>query len=147
MQRQVGLRVASHCLGVLVLTLLSELIAVVIQFGTPCGPTFGWAISTSELAALGRCSDTSWSRYPLFHLRYWCRREWYARENCLYTFTGLREKVPEALNSVSPTTIHHHYLHCMRTIDAYAAGVKYGTEEFKKRVYKGHRQVVDKSKW
>ena len=39
-----------------------------------------------------------------------------------YTFTGLRETVPEALNSVSPTTIHRHYLHCVRTIDAYAVG-------------------------
>ena len=36
---------------------------------------------------------------------------------------------------------------CMQTIDAYAAGVKYGMEEFKERVYKGHHQVVDKSKW
>ena len=35
----------------------------------------------------------------------------------------------------------------MRTIDAYAAGVKDRTEEFKERFYKGHRQVVDKSKW
>ena len=35
----------------------------------------------------------------------------------------------------------------MRTIDAYAAGVKDQTEEFKERVYKGHRQIVDKSKW
>ena len=64
----------------------------------------------------------------------------------IHTFTGLRETVPEALNSVSPATIHHHYLHYMRTIGAYAAGVMYGTEEFKERVYKGH-QVVDKSKW
>ena len=65
----------------------------------------------------------------------------------MYTFTGLLETVPEALNSVSPATIHHYYLHYMQTIDSYAAGVKYGMEEFKERVYKGHRQVVDKSKW
>ena len=39
------------------------------------------------------------------------------------------------------------YLRCMRTIDAYAVGVIYGTEELKERVYKGPRQIVDKSKW
>ena len=39
------------------------------------------------------------------------------------------------------------YLRCMRTIDAYAAGVKDRIEGFKERFYKGHRQVVDKSKW
>ena len=91
--------------------------------------------------------------YPKFHCklefieRYWCGCKWYARENCLYTFMGLRETAPEALNSVSPVMIHRHYLFCMRIIDAYATGVRYGTEEFKAQVYKGHRQVVDKSKW
>ena len=74
--------------------------------------------------------------YPKFHCelnfveRHWCGCKWYARENCRYT---LREAVPEALKSVSRATIHRH---CMHTIDAYAAGVKYGTEEFKKRVIK-----------
>ena len=34
----------------------------------------------------------------------------------------------------------------MRTIGAYAAGVAYGTEELKERIYQGHRQVADKSK-
>ena len=67
--------------------------------------------------------------YPKFHCelnfieKYWCGSKWNARENCLYTFTGLRETVPEAFNSVSPATIHRHYLHCMRTIDACATGV------------------------
>ena len=91
--------------------------------------------------------------YPKFHCGlnfiewYWCGCKWYARENCQYTLPGLRETVPEALKSVSRAAIHRHYQHCMRTIDAYAAGAKYGTEEFKERVYKGHRQIVDKSKW
>ena len=56
--------------------------------------------------------------YPKFHCklefieRYWCGCKWYEQENCLYTFTGLLETVPEALNSVSPATIHRYHLHC-----------------------------------
>lgn len=91
--------------------------------------------------------------YPKFHCelnfieRYWCGCKWYARENCQYTLEGLRETVPEALNSVPSATIHRHYLHCVRIINAYASGAEYGSREFKERVYKAHRQVVDKSKW
>ena len=91
--------------------------------------------------------------YPKFHCelnfieRYWCGCKWYARENCQYTLDGLRETVPAALNSVSSITIHRHYLHCMQIIDTYESEARYGTKEFKERVYKAHRQVVDKSKW
>jgi len=91
--------------------------------------------------------------YPKFHCelnfieRYWCGCKWYARENCQYTLEGLRETVPEALNSVPSATIHRHYLHCLRIINAYASGAEYGSREFKEWVYKAHRQVVDKSKW
>jgi hypothetical protein len=91
--------------------------------------------------------------YPKFHCelnfieRYWCGCKWYARENCQYTLEGLRETIPEALNSVSFATIHRHYLHCLRIINAYASGAEYGSQEFKERVYKAHRQVVDQSKW
>ena len=34
----------------------------------------------------------------------------------------------------------------LRAIDAYSAGVRYGTEEFKQNVYNSHRQVEDRSK-
>ena len=82
-----------------------------------------------------------------FFERYWCGCMWHALENCLYTFTDLRETVPKALNSASTGTIHRYYLRYMRTIEAYAVGVAYGVGEFKERVYKGHRQVVGQSKW
>jgi hypothetical protein len=51
------------------------------------------------------------------------------------------------LDSVSTVAINRYYNHCKRVIEAYAEGEKYGTQEFTERVYKGHRQVVDKSKW
>ena len=39
------------------------------------------------------------------------------------------------------------YRLAVRTIDAYSAGLCYGTEEFKRNVYRSHRQVEEKSKW
>lgn len=35
----------------------------------------------------------------------------------------------------------------MRILDAYKNGLAYGTIAFGERVYSGHRQVADKSKW
>lgn len=90
--------------------------------------------------------------YPKFHCelnfieRYWCQAKWYARENCGYDFQKLKTLVPEALASVSQSTIRGFYRKALRTIDAYRNGISYGTEEFK-NVHKQHRQVVDKTKW
>ena len=64
-----------------------------------------------------------------------------------YSLDGLRETVLAALDLVSSATVHRHYLHCTRIIEAYGCGGTYGTKEFKKRVYKGHRQIFDKPKW
>lgn len=91
--------------------------------------------------------------YPKFHCevnfieKFWCSAKWYARENCQFSLEGLRHILPQALDSVSTATIHRHYNHCKRVIEAYAEGFSYGTNDFTDRVYKGHRQVVDKSKW
>ena len=92
--------------------------------------------------------------YPKFHCelnfieRYWCRAKWFARENCGYNFEAMKAcaTVPEALASVSNASIRGFYRLALRTIDAYSAGVRHGTEEFKQNVYKSHRQVEDRPK-
>ena len=91
--------------------------------------------------------------YPKFHPelnfieRFWCGAKWYTREHCEYTWESLKQTLPVALDSISTATIHRHYEHCVRTLDAYIEGCTYGTREFTECVYRGHRQVVDKSKW
>jgi hypothetical protein len=91
--------------------------------------------------------------YPKFHCelnfieRYWCGAKCYAREHCEYSLEGLRKVLPAALNSVSTASINRHYHYCMRVLEAYAEGFVYGTKAFTDCVYKGHRQVVDKTKW
>ena len=91
--------------------------------------------------------------YPKFHCelnfieRYWCRAKWFARENCGYDLEALKTTVPEALASVTNASIRGFNRLAVRTIDAYSAGLCYGTEEFKHNVYRSHRQVEDKSKW
>jgi len=91
--------------------------------------------------------------YPKFHCelnfieRYWCQAKWFARENCGYDFEALKATVPKALASVTASSIRGFYRLALRVIDAYSAGIQYGTAEFKDTVYKTHRRIEDKSKW
>ena len=71
----------------------------------------------------------------------------YTRENCQFSHESLRKLVPEALRPIPPDMIFRFYDHCMRILDAYENGETYGTKEFCDHIYKGHRQIVDKSKW
>lgn len=91
--------------------------------------------------------------YPKFHPelnfieRFWSSTKRYARENCTYSFVGLRKLVPEAVHSVSNITINNYFDHCDRTVEAYANGEKYGTKEFTDSVYRSHRRVEDPETW
>ena len=69
--------------------------------------------------------------YAKFHCelnfieRYWCRAKWFSGGNCGYDFEALNATVPEALASVTNAGL------ALRAIDAYSAGMQYGTEGFK----------------
>lgn len=91
--------------------------------------------------------------YPKFHCEinfiehFWCGVKWWLRDHCEYSINGLRRNLPEALHSVTPTSINRYYERCKRIIVAYGEGCEYGTEEFRDKIYRGHRQVADKTKW
>ncbi|RPA79486.1 hypothetical protein BJ508DRAFT_211097 [Ascobolus immersus RN42] len=118
------------------------------------------SIQNDFLAQTGRLEEEIKARghfssfYPKFHCelnfieRYWCSVKHYARNNCKYDLRGLRETIPHALDSVSTASIHRYYMHCMHILDAYRdPTLRYGSQEFTERVYKGHRAVVDKTKY
>ena len=87
--------------------------------------------------------------------RFWYSAKHYARENCEYTFVGLRQApsisftsglinhylyccrrvLPDALDSVSSASINRYFHHCKRVIEAYEAGEVYGTKEFSDRAF------------
>ena len=71
-----------------------------------------------------------------FTEHYWCR------ENCGFDFEALRTTVPVTLAS-----IRGFYRLALRAIDACSADPQYGIEGFKRKVYKSHWQVEDRSKW
>ena len=60
---------------------------------------------------------------------------------------SLQASLMHFVGAIWDRSIRGFYRLAVRTIDAYSAGLRYGTEEFKQNIYKSHRQVEDKSKW
>ena len=58
------------------------------------------------------------------------------QETTVDSTEALKTIVSEALASVSSASIRGFYKLALHAIDAYPAGVQYGTEEFKQKVYK-----------
>jgi hypothetical protein len=86
--------------------------------------------------------------YPKFHCelnfieRYWGEAKRYARNNCDYSWNGLKTVVPKALDSVSLEHIRKYARHSFHYMDAYRNGLTGEQAKFAIKQYKSHRKVT-----
>ena len=101
---------------------------------------------SGQLQVEGEAANHLIILYPKFH----CELNFIERSQVVHQ-RKLRELIRwlEAIvpTAVSTASINRYYGYCARAIDAYSGGFKCGTKSFTARIYKGHRQVVDKTKW
>jgi hypothetical protein len=87
--------------------------------------------------------------YPKFYcgLNYieyfWAAVKLFTRENCDYSFKGLREVVPRALDSVDLVTIRRFARRAQRYMDAYRKGLTQAQAEFAVKKYHSHHRIPD----
>jgi hypothetical protein len=87
------------------------------------------------------CTHSRSYHPELNHIEFfWCQAKRSSRENCNYTFEGLRQTVPPRLDSVRNSTILGNYHSCLHKMELYRAKITYGSTEWKaltshKRVY------------
>ena len=86
--------------------------------------------------------------WELSHIElHWGQDKQFARQNCDYTFSGLKRMVPRALDSVSVDTIRRNARHCFRSMDAYRRGLPAKLAAYAVKKYKSHRRIPEDVDW
>ena len=75
--------------------------------------------------------------------RYWRAAKRHARENCDYSWVGLKQIVPQSLESVSLIKIRRFARKAWRYMDIYQKGISGKLAEYAVKKYRSHRRISD----
>jgi hypothetical protein len=79
---------------------------------------------------------------PKFHSEFnWIEYYWGACADAIILFTSLREIVPKALESISPSLVHKYWARSKRILNSYCTGAVHGDEQSREHVYRSNRKI------